>query len=311
MAAPILSFENLGLSQGSHWLFRHIDIHVGQRDRLALIGRNGAGKTTLLKLIGGQIEADEGIRSVQPGARVVTLEQDPDVSAFKTLHDFALAGAFAPPAHEVEAIADQLGIDLSREAATASGGERRRAAIARALDRLSKLSIAVVHKPELGFILADARARARRGAIGLLVIDYVQLVAVERDRGETRDQQIGEITRSLKAFSMEHRVPVLAAAQIRRIHAQRTGRDPRPTLEDLRESGNLEHDANTVLLIFRPGTVPGTDEYEARDRRKTELLIAKQRGGMAYVSTPLVADFEHARFLDGATDAEEEQADLI
>ncbi|WP_323810096.1 ABC-F family ATP-binding cassette domain-containing protein [Sphingobium baderi] len=133
MAAPILSFENLGLSQGTHWLFRDIDIFVGERDRLALIGRNGAGKTTLLKLLAGQIEGDEGTRSVRPGARVIMLEQDPDVSAFKTLHDFALAGQYAPQAHEVEAIASQLGIDLSREAATASGGERRRAAIARAL----------------------------------------------------------------------------------------------------------------------------------------------------------------------------------
>ena len=133
MAAPIFSFENLGLSQGSHWLFRHLDIFVGDRDRLALIGRNGAGKTTLLKLIAAQIEPDEGTRSVRPGARVIMLEQDPDVSSFATLHDFALAGEYAPPAHEVEAIASQLGIDLSREAATASGGERRRAAIARAL----------------------------------------------------------------------------------------------------------------------------------------------------------------------------------
>jgi ATP-binding cassette subfamily F protein uup len=64
---------------------------------------------------------------------IVTLEQDPDVSAFATLRDFALKGPDAPPAHEVEAIADQLGIDLSREADSASGGERRRAAICRAL----------------------------------------------------------------------------------------------------------------------------------------------------------------------------------
>ena len=133
MAAPILSFENLGLSQGTHWLFRNLDIFVGERDRLALIGRNGAGKTTLLKLIAGQIEPDEGNRSVRPGARVIMLEQDPDVSGFATLRDFALAGQFAPPVHEVEAIASQLGTDLNREAATASGGERRRAAIARAL----------------------------------------------------------------------------------------------------------------------------------------------------------------------------------
>ncbi len=99
----------------------------------ALIGRNGAGKTTLLKLIAGQIEADEGKRSIVAGTNVVMLEQDPDLSGFATLRDFAISGERAPARHEVEAIADQLGIDLNREASTASGGERRRAAICRAL----------------------------------------------------------------------------------------------------------------------------------------------------------------------------------
>ncbi len=133
MAAPILSYEGLGLIQGSGWLFRNLDLFVGERDRLALIGRNGAGKTTLLKLLGGRIDPDEGRRTIVPGTRVVMLEQDPDLSGHATLRDFALAGLDAPPAHEVEAIADQIGIDLTRDAATASGGERRRAAIARAL----------------------------------------------------------------------------------------------------------------------------------------------------------------------------------
>ena len=133
MAAPILSYEGLGLIQGSGWLFRGLDLHIGQRDRLALIGRNGAGKSTLLRLIAGTLEGDEGRRTVVPGTRVVLLEQDPDVSGFATLHDFATHGDDAAEIHEVEAIASQLGIDLSREAATASGGERRRAAIARAL----------------------------------------------------------------------------------------------------------------------------------------------------------------------------------
>jgi ATP-binding cassette subfamily F protein uup len=133
MAAPVLAFENLGLVQGSGWLFRGLDLFVAPRDRLALIGRNGAGKTTLLKCLAGRIEADEGRRPIQPGTRVVLLEQDPDVSRFETLKDFALAGDDAPAAHEVEAIAHQIGIDLARPAATASGGERRRAAIARAL----------------------------------------------------------------------------------------------------------------------------------------------------------------------------------
>ncbi|OYW21111.1 MAG: elongation factor 3 [Sphingomonas sp. 12-62-6] len=133
MAAPILAYENLGLVQGSGWLFRDLDIHIGMRDRLALIGRNGAGKTTLLKLIGGRIEADEGRRTIVPGTRVILLEQDPQVTGFATLEDFVMAGDDAPEKHEAEAIADQLGIDLTREAASASGGERRRAAIVRAL----------------------------------------------------------------------------------------------------------------------------------------------------------------------------------
>lgn len=114
-------------------MFRGLDIHVGARDRLALIGRNGAGKTTLLKLIAGRIDADEGRRTIVPGTRVVLLEQDPQVAGFATLLDYVLAGDDAPARHEADAIADQLGIDLSRDALSASGGERRRAAIVRAL----------------------------------------------------------------------------------------------------------------------------------------------------------------------------------
>jgi ATP-binding cassette subfamily F protein uup len=135
MAAPILAFENLGLVQGSGWLFRNLDIHIGPRDRLALIGRNGAGKTTLLKLLGGSIEADEGRRTIVPGTRVVILEQEPDLRGFATLRDYVMAGDDAPVNYEADSIADQLGIDLSREAASASGGERRRAAIVRALSQ--------------------------------------------------------------------------------------------------------------------------------------------------------------------------------
>lgn len=133
MSAPVLAYENLGLIQGSGWLFRGLDLFVGARDRLALIGRNGAGKTTLLKCLAGLIETDEGRRTIQPGIRVVLLEQDPDLSAFATLRDFALSAPHAPAAHEVEAAASQIGLDLDRPASTASGGERRRAAIARAI----------------------------------------------------------------------------------------------------------------------------------------------------------------------------------
>jgi ABC transport system ATP-binding/permease protein len=139
---PIFSLEGIALQQGGRWLFggptptsgaAPIDLHVLPGDRLALIGRNGAGKTTLLRLIAGRIEADRGARRIKPGTRIVFLEQDPDFTPYASLMDFAIADEDAPAAHEVEAIAGQLGIDMSRACATASGGEKRRAAIARAL----------------------------------------------------------------------------------------------------------------------------------------------------------------------------------
>jgi ATP-binding cassette subfamily F protein uup len=136
---PILSWEGLGLQQGGRWLFGGpeqgggIDLHIGPRDRLALIGRNGAGKTTLFRLIDDRIEADRGLRKIKPGTRIVLLEQEPDFSGCDTLMDFALRGDHAPAEHEVEAIAGQLGIDMATPAKGASGGEKRRAAIARAL----------------------------------------------------------------------------------------------------------------------------------------------------------------------------------
>src|ERR1043166_5567355 len=129
MAAPILSYEDLGLIQGDGWLFRELDLYVGERDRLALLRRNGAGKTTLLKCLADLIDTDEGKRTIVPGTNVVLLEQDPKMDGFERLEDWVLHGKDAPEAHEAAAIADQLGIDLARPSDTASGGERRRAAI--------------------------------------------------------------------------------------------------------------------------------------------------------------------------------------
>ena len=124
MAAPILSYEELGLVQGEGWLFRGLDLYIGERDRLALIGRNGAGKTTLLKCLAGLIDPDEGKRTIVPGAHVVLLEQDPKMDGFESLRDWVLHGVDAPEPHEAEAIAHQLDIDLAKPVVTASGGER-------------------------------------------------------------------------------------------------------------------------------------------------------------------------------------------
>jgi ATP-binding cassette subfamily F protein uup len=197
--APILSWEGLGLIQGSGWLFQDLDIHIGSRDRLALIGRNGAGKTTLLKLMANQIEADTGKRSIQPGTKTVMLEQDPSFTGFATLLDFALNGPDSPAQHEVEAIADQLGIDLSRSADSASGGERRRAALCRAL--ASEPDLLLLDEPtnhlDLAAIdwLEDWLSRYN-GAFVVISHDRTFLTRLTRatlwlDRGSLRRKEVG------------------------------------------------------------------------------------------------------------------------
>ena len=196
---PILSYEGLSLQQGAGWLFQDIDLFIGPRDRLALIGRNGAGKTTLLRLIGAQIEADKGTRTVAPGANIVMLEQDPDFGAYARLIDFALHEPKAPPEYAVRAIADQLGIDLDREAATASGGERRRAAICRAL--ASEPDLLLLDEPTNHLDLAaiewlEEWLTRYRGAFLVISHDRTFLTRLTKqtfwlDRGSLRRNEIG------------------------------------------------------------------------------------------------------------------------
>jgi ATP-binding cassette subfamily F protein uup len=198
-AAPILSWEGLGLIQGSGWLFRDLNIMVGPKDRLALIGRNGAGKTTMLRLLAGEIEGDKGTRSVQPGTRIITLPQDPDFSGCDTLLDFALREPDAPPRHEVEAIAGQLGIDMARPAVSASGGERRRAAIARAL--ASQPDLLLLDEPTNHLDLAaidwlESWLQRYNGAFVVISHDRTFLTRLTRatlwlDRGSLRRREIG------------------------------------------------------------------------------------------------------------------------
>ena len=129
-----------------------------------------------------------------------------------------------------------------------------------------------------GISTMEIRAKARRLKaevnVGLIVVDYLQLISV-RERAENRQQQISIISRGLKALAKELDIPVLALSQLSRAVESRGG-DKRPMLSDLRESGAIEQDADVVLFLFRPEVYEGED---SENSGIAELIIGKQRNG--------------------------------
>ena len=123
----------------------------------------------------------------------------------------------------------------------------------------------------------EMRAKSRRlkleHGLDLLIVDYLQLMR-GRGRAENRNQEISEISRSLKELAKELRLPVIAISQLSRAPEQR-GNDRRPQLSDLRESGAIEQDADVVMFIYREEVYKPTEE----NRGRAQIIIAKQRNG--------------------------------
>ena len=122
-------------------------------------------------------------------------------------------------------------------------------------------------------IRAKCRKMKLEKNIGLVVIDYLQLVQGSNKRAGSREQEIAEISRSLKILAKEINVPVIALSQLSRAPEQRP--DHRPMLSDLRESGSIEQDADIVIFLYR-------DDYYNQDSEKknvAEIILAKHRAG--------------------------------
>jgi len=132
-APPLMTLSDLTLGLGSEPLFQSLSMAVQQGDRTALVGRNGTGKSTLMKLIAGLTEPDSGTRFVKPGVSMSYMEQDPDISGFATLGDYAISGLDPSEAYRVDMALEGLKLQGERDPAQASGGERRRAALAKTL----------------------------------------------------------------------------------------------------------------------------------------------------------------------------------
>lgn len=146
--------------------------------------------------------------------------------------------------------------------------------LSHALGRLSEATMYIDDTPNLSVMQVRAKARrvkAERG-LGLIIIDYLQLMQ-GRGRVESRQQEVSEISRGLKALARELAVPVIALSQLSRAVEQRQNK--RPTLSDLRESGSLEQDADLVCFLYRE------DYYEPETEKKniTEFIVSKHRNG--------------------------------
>jgi ATP-binding cassette subfamily F protein uup len=139
--APILQLSGISLTFGGNPVFDGLDLVVQQGDRVALVGRNGSGKSTLMKVMAGLIEPDHGARVVPAGVRVGYMEQEPDLSGFATLGEFAASALEASESYRVEMVAEGLKFRPETPIATASGGEKRRAALAKLLAEAPELML--------------------------------------------------------------------------------------------------------------------------------------------------------------------------
>jgi replicative DNA helicase len=220
-------------------------------DLIVLAARPSMGKTALALNIAEHVAVSEGLPAV-----VFSMEMGASQLALRMVGSLGRI--------------DQSGLRTGRLRDDEWGR------LTEAVDKLSKASIFIDETPALS--PAELRARARRqarvcGKLGLIVVDYLQLMSGSSRSEENRATELGEISRGLKALAKELQCPVLALSQLNRSVESRN--DKRPMMSDLRESGAIEQDADVIMFIYR-------DEYYNKDSKEpgvAEIIIAKQRNG--------------------------------
>ena len=257
-------------------------------DLVILAGRPSMGKTALATNIAFNISTANDSRIDEDGVEIPV--------------DNPVVGFFS-----LEMSAEQLAARILAENAQISSDKIRKGELnqtefnrlVEASQRLQKAPLYIDDTPALTLSALRTRARRlkRQQGLGLVIVDYLQLVqATTRD--PNRVQEVAEITRGLKALAKELNVPVLALSQLSRAVEQRE--DKRPLLADLRESGTIEQDADVVMFIFRqeyylqrmePIQKPGESQENfnrkqtwwenemEKERKRAEIIIAKQRHG--------------------------------
>jgi ABC transport system ATP-binding/permease protein len=197
--APLLQLSDISLTFGGNPVFDSLSLVIQPGDRVALVGRNGSGKSTLMKVMAGLTEPDRGLRTVSPGVTVGYMEQDPDLSAFATLGDFAAANLGEGEGYKLAVVAEGLKFDPDMAVSTASGGERRRAALAKLLAEAPELMLLdepTNHLDIQAIEWLEIELLATRTAFVIISHDRTFLKALSKatlwiDRGEVRRRESG------------------------------------------------------------------------------------------------------------------------
>jgi replicative DNA helicase len=283
-------------------------MHKG--DLFVVAGRPGMGKTALVLNI--------AVNVARP--RRVAVAELPDPFGEAPVETPGLGCAYFSlemPKEQLAArlLASEARVDLSRIRSGQPKAEDWNR-LTEAAARLGRMPIWIDDTPALSLLELRAKVRRlqaelKRGTseqpsgegLGLVVVDYLQLMQGRRD-APSREQEISELSRGLKQLAKEMQVPVMALSQLNRSVETRTAKDKRPQLSDLRESGAIEQDADTILFIYR-------DEYyfrdESVDRGIAEIIIAKQRNGPTGIVKTKFSS-EYTRF-DNLTRGEYEEFD--
>ena len=183
--APVYTLKGIKIRFGSKQLFEDVELYINRGDQISLVGRNGSGKSTLLKIIAGIIEPDDGEIFIQPNVKIGYMPQDADLSGFKTLREAVAAGLDKHDGSEdykTDMWIEQLEIAADADPATASGGERRKATLARAL--IEEPDILLLDEPSSSLDPAHAHAAMRaakdlckRGAAVISILHDPNLAA--------------------------------------------------------------------------------------------------------------------------------------